>query len=111
MYQNHKNNLADYYVDESPCASKRSAFVGTYRFPSLRSPQLLYDAYKFRRTFCITSDDGSVEKIPCNDVETILIPKNWFKRARKNLGPGEGYLGKGMSKWAFQVHASSPIVL
>jgi hypothetical protein len=97
-------NLAYCFEGESsPRASKRPAYVSAYCISSLRAPQLLYNAYKFRRTFCVASDDGGVENITCNDLDTILIPKGWLAHARKLVGPGDGYLGKGMTKWAFQV--------
>jgi hypothetical protein len=83
--------------------SKRPAYVSMFRLRSMRVPLLEYDAYKFHRTICVAAKDGGTRDIACKDTETVLIAKDWFKYACMQKGKQGGYIGRGMSKWAFQV--------
>lgn len=79
------------------------------RYRSMFRPQnmsatrpLQYDSYKFKRVTFKVYEDGDTVKVPCEDIETILVARDW-QRYTRGLNARGGFIGKGWSKFAFRV--------
>ena len=74
-----------------------------YHYLFASAAALTFDSYSFKQTFCTVDLHGEIMLIEKSEPETILVVKGWQKFVQASV-PTEGYLSKGYSKYAFQVH-------
>lgn len=93
----------------SPARSPPKRYKSAYRPSAFRpsvsqsgEPPVLYDSFSFTRTTITVNEDASPTRVCGDTEEVILIARDW----QKEVGGGEsraGYLGSGLSKFAFKV--------
>ena len=64
--------------------------------------QLIYDSFQFKKTTINIGSDGKSTVTAHTTLQTILVVQGW-QAHKKGSVPWDGYIGKGLSKYAFQV--------
>ena len=74
----------------------------------LSKNELTYDSFEFKKTTVSVGSDGKSTVTVHPILQTILVVQGW--QAHKKGGvPQDGYIGKGLSKYAFWVSTNSQI--
>jgi len=95
--------LLDFDPELQNRSLKHPQYISAFKVSADQVPQLQYSTFKFTQISCISTDDGGVQDIASNDSEVVMITCDWHQWCKSFQGPKEGYLGKGMTKVAFQV--------
>ena len=74
------------------------------------SPALQYDSYVFKRTSFAVNKNGAGKRMYSKNAETILVAWDWQLHHKVTV-PHGGYIVKGFSKYAFQVHILSQYIM
>lgn len=64
-------------------------------------PQIAYEEHEFQKVTIATDESGNLEEVVSLD-EKIEISRDWRLHC-DGAGPADGYISKGLSKYAFMV--------